>query len=207
MYKKKKRETAGWIFFLFYFAEHIVKVLHWRYSTVIVWFCIAIVHWFTLFYFYDILYDFSLGNWELDVWNTSGFLSVCNIVVKPFRQERKKKKKHAFSWTDGVKDFYITIQALLISQCISWHLCLMLNVKGQSTDIGSTRITIAFISASLQNGWQSEAFNAPGLGTIKGKKGFSCGSPLCSSVLTFSHVAESPFLKVSIKVASSLLLS
>lgn len=34
MYKKNKRDCR--LIFLFYFAEHIVKVLHWRYSTVIV---------------------------------------------------------------------------------------------------------------------------------------------------------------------------
>lgn len=47
-----KRKRLQVDFFNFYFfAEHIVKVLHWIYSTVIVWFCIAIVSWFILFVF------------------------------------------------------------------------------------------------------------------------------------------------------------
>lgn len=89
------------------------------------------------------------------------------------KREKKNVLKHPsdFPLTDGVIDFYIATQALLISHCISWRRCLMLHVKGQSTDVGGTRSTIAFISASLQKGWQSGLFSAPGRKTIK-VKGF-----------------------------------
>lgn len=209
---KRKRLQVDFFYLDFFCWAHCESpTLDIQYSNCLILYCHCFLIYIVCF-FYVVLYDFSLGNWKLDVWNTSGVFSVCNIVVKCFRKEKKRKKnvlKHPsydFPLTDGVIDFYITTQALLISHCISWRRCLMLNVKGQSTDVGGTRSTIAFISASLQKRLTKWTFQCARTQDNKGK-GFSYGLPLCSDVLTFSHFAESPFMKVSIKVDSSLLLS
>lgn len=62
--------------------------------------------------------------WELKVrcLKHKWVFSVCNIVVKCFRKEKKNnvlQHLYDFPLSDGVIDFYITTQALLISHCIS----------------------------------------------------------------------------------------